>query len=402
MKLFEVITLQISFDLSSPTPVYLSLKEIWRQKSRFLLISFVVALITILVLFIAGLTEGLAAGNREFLEKVEAELIVFQANTNLSFQASRLDWSKLREIRRVEGVKEYGPIGLSSASIADEGQDEPLKVNLIGIEPGKPGEPPVKAGSGLGGRQAKEVIIDTNIAAQTGLGPDSTLIIKSLVGADEELYDLRVVGISNSQQYFVQPSVIVPIQTWDDIKPRAAEEAEKTELVFNVVGVKLDDPADWPAMAARLEAQVKDIEAVDRQTAYEAAPGYRQQQDTLNTQRLFTLLIGALVIGGFFQIQTLQKIAQVGMLKAIGASNKTIVITTIVQIVLINIFGVIIGGVGTYVLTQNFPSNIPISFENSVVFSALVSLLLIGPISGLISVRTLLKVEPLTALGLGA
>ena len=63
------------------------------------------------------------------------------------------------------------------------------------------------------------------------------------------------------------------------------------------------------------------MQAVDRVTAYQATPGYSAQQSTLNTQRYFALLIGILVIGGFFQIQTLQKVAQIGMLKAIGAAN---------------------------------------------------------------------------------
>ena len=65
-----------SLDLNSPVPIYLSLKEIWRSKTRFLLVSLVVILITILVLFIAGLSEGLAQGNREYLEKIKADLLV--------------------------------------------------------------------------------------------------------------------------------------------------------------------------------------------------------------------------------------------------------------------------------------------------------------------------------------
>jgi putative ABC transport system permease protein len=43
-------------------------------------------------------------------------------------------------------------------------------------------------------------------------------------------------------------------------------------------------------------------------------PGYSAQQSTLNTQGGFTLFIGILVIGGFFQIQILQKVAQIGVL----------------------------------------------------------------------------------------
>lgn len=53
-----------------------------------------------------------------------------------------------------------------------------------------------------------------------------------------------------------------------------------------------------------------------------AIPGYAAQQSTLTTQQFFTFFIGVLVVGGFFQIQTLQKVA--GMLKAIGLSSWTV------------------------------------------------------------------------------
>jgi putative ABC transport system permease protein len=47
-----------------------------------------------------------------------------------------------------------------------------------------------------------------------------------------------------------------------------------------------------------------------------------------------------------------------------------------------------------------FPPTVPIIFSPAAVSAAVVSLLLIGPIGGLVSVRYSLKVEPLTALGL--
>ena len=56
---------------------YLAFKEVIRNKGRYLLIAGIVALITVLVLFIAGLSEGLAAANREYIEKLNGELLVF-------------------------------------------------------------------------------------------------------------------------------------------------------------------------------------------------------------------------------------------------------------------------------------------------------------------------------------
>src|SRR5512136_2225728 len=137
--------------------VYLSLKEFWRGRGRFLLISLVIALITLLVLFIAGLAEGLGAGNIEYLSKLNAEVIVYQSNSQLSIGSSRLDRTKLNDVARIDGVQAVGPIGFSSASIVFADGTKPLDVSLIGIEPGRPGDPVVKQGRTFESRRANEV-----------------------------------------------------------------------------------------------------------------------------------------------------------------------------------------------------------------------------------------------------
>ncbi len=388
--------------VGTPIAVYLAWKDIWRNRGRYLLISLVVALITTLVLFIAGLAEGLGAGNREYIEKLDADVLLYQSNVDLSIPSSRLGWSKMREVRRVDGVASSGFIGFSSASIPYADDSEPLKVSLLGIEPGQPGEPPVLAGQQLMSRGGREVIIDKNVADQMNLAVGDTVTIKSILGADEEFHDLYVVGVTDSRKYSIQPSIFVPYQTWSEIKPRSANPERDEELVFNLIAVQSDGSADFNTMQSRLQEQVKDIEAVDRVTAYQNTPGYTAQQSTLNTQKIFTLVIGVLVLGGFFQIQTLQKVAQVGMLKAIGASALAIIIMSVMQIIAINVFGVLLGSLGTFGLTQILPPGIPIAFRGDAVTSAILSLLLIGPIGGIVSLVTLLRAEPLKALGLAS
>ena len=243
-------------------------------------------------------------------------------------------------------------------------------------------------------------MLDRNVALRAGVEVGDTIVVVSNQGTEEERYPITVVGISDGRQYSLQPSIFVPLLTWDKIRPQAGSSQSSDDLVSNIIVVKLENPADVELMKVRLPANVSGVEVADRRTAYESTPGYSAQQSTLNTQRYFTLLIGVLVIGGFFQIQTLQKIAQIGMLKAIGTTNGIVALAAVTQIVAVNTIGVAIGAAGSLLLSLTFPVEVPIVFTSQAVIPAVLSLLIIGPLGGLVSVWALTRVEPLRALGL--
>jgi putative ABC transport system permease protein len=390
--------------LGGPVPFHLALKEVWRNTGRFLLIALVVALITLLVLFIAGLAEGLGQGNREYIENLNAQLLVYQDKADLSIPTSRVSLATVRNVRQVNGVASAGAIAFTNVSLPLANGQAPLKVSLVGVQPGQPGEPAVIEGRGLHSKRADEAIIDAGVAQRTGLKVGDTLTIRSTVGNKEQLYSLRVAGISKSNQYFLQPSVFVPYITWDKLRPQASSVTASgdPDVTFNVVAVQLNRPSDAPAIAAAIEQAVKDVRAVDLRTAYENTPGYAAQQSTLNLMSVFTLLIGLLVIGGFFRIQTMQKVAQIGVLKAIGTSSAVIASSAMLQIFLVNAFGVLLGSLCTLALALLMPPSVPIRFVGSSILTTLVALLVIGPLGGLASIQVLLKAEPLRALGLAS
>ncbi len=379
--------------------IYLAVKEVLRNRGRYLLFSMVIALITTLVLFIAALAGGLATANRQFIDLLDADLLVYQENVDLQSSASRLGKSDLRRVRRVGGVAEAGPIGFSTASVVFTDGQEPVDISLIGVEPGKPGDPALLSGTGLRSSRDSQVIIDDELAAARSLSLGDEILIKSIQGTDEEFYKLEIAGITERRQYFFQPSIIVPLNKWNEIRPQAAANAGNQELIFNLLAVKLEDQNAAELVGAMLSAQVDGIETADKQEAILAIPGYTAQQSTLNTQQGFTLLIGVLVLGGFFQIQTLQKVPQIGMLKAIGSTNRSVASAALIQIVLVTVLGVLIGSLGTYGLYLGLPGNIPIIFSGTSVITAIILLLFIGPLGGLVSIRLALKIDPLTAIG---
>ncbi len=382
--------------------LYLALKEVWRNRGRYFLFSLVIALITTLVLFIAALAGGLATANRQFIDKLEADLLVYQENVDLQTTSSRLGLSKIKQVRRVEGVADVGPLGFSTGTVVFADGREPVDISLVGVEPGKPGDPSLLAGEGLRSKRGNDVIIDQGLLRKANLQIGDELLIKTIQGTEEEFHKLEIVGITDERQYFFQPSVLLPIQTWEDIRPQVAVGNGDGEVIANLFAIRLENPAQADQVAQRLIRLVDGIEVADKETAIQALPGYSAQQNTLNTQQAFTLFIGVLVVGGFFQIQTLQKVGQIGMLKAIGSANSNVAAAALFQIVAVTVIGVSLGSFITMLLTLGLPAEIPILFSGSSVVGAVAALLLIGPLGGLVSIRLAVKIEPLTAIGLSS
>jgi putative ABC transport system permease protein len=381
---------------------YLALKEIWRNRGRFLLVSLVIALITLLVLFIAALGEGLGNGNREYISKLDGQLLVYQAKSDFLIQASRLDTNRVAQIRRVAGVADAGMLGTSNATLILDGGAKSLKVALLGVEPGHVGEPEVVKGRQLNRNTAEEVIIDRNTAIRAKKAVGDELTFRVTQGTSDKFFTLKIVGISDGRQYGLQPSIFAPFLTWDRVRPQSEAELISTDATANVIAVKLEDPKNIEAVRQNIVNKVENIEVATLKQAILALPGYTAQQSTLNTQGGFTLFIGLLVIGGFFQIQLLQKVPQIGVLKAIGTSNPIVAAASVIQIVVITIIGVAIGGALTYLFSLSFPPTVPIVFNGTTSAIALAALLVIGPLGGLVSIRYAVRIEPLKALGLSS
>lgn len=378
---------------------YLAVKEVFRNKGRFFLVALVIALITMLVLFIAALGEGLSNANRQYVANLDAQLIVFLEKSDYLINPSRLDTNTVKAIRRVEGVADAGPIYISNTEIVS--LPEPLKISMLGAEAERPGMPPLLEGRYFRGGSAREAVMDLSVVQRTDLKIGDEIEIRSTQGTEDEFYTLKIVGLVDEQAYSFQPTIFVPAATWELMRPQPDADLNDDTPYPNVVAVKLQNPAQTEEMSRRLIEQVSNIEVADIPTTIENIPGYTAQQGTVQTQGVFTLLIGILVIGGFFQIQILQKVPQIGVLKAIGSSNSVVGLAAVIQIIVVTALGVGIGGGLTYLFSLGFPPTIPLEFNGTRSLLAIILLLVIGPLGGMVSIIYAVRIEPLKALRLG-
>jgi putative ABC transport system permease protein len=378
---------------------YLAITEVFRNKGRFFLVALVIALITMLVLFIAALGEGLSNANRQYVANLDAQLIVFLEKSDYLINASRLETNTVKAVRRVEGVADAGPIYISTSEIVS--LPERLKISMLGVEAERPGMPPLLEGRYFRGGAAREAVMDMSVAQRTDLKVGDEIEIRSTQGTNDEFYTLKIVGLVGKQAYSFQPTIFVPPSTWELARPQSESDLNDDTPYPNIIAVKLKDPSQVELMNQRLMKQIANIEVADIPTTINNIPGYTAQQGTVQTQAVFTLLIGILVIGGFFQIQILQKVPQIGVLKAIGSSNAVVGFAAVIQIVVVTALGVGIGSGLTYLFSLGFPPTIPIEFNGTRSLIAVILLLLIGPLGGMVSIIYAVRIEPLKALRLG-
>jgi len=251
------------------------------------------------------------------------------------------------------------------------------------------------------GGEAREAVMDASVAQRTNLKVGDEIRIRSTQGTKDQFFNLTIVGLVDKQAYFFQPTIFLPASTWELVRPQSESDLKDDTPYPNIIAVKLSDPTQINAMSARLLADVPNIQVADLGTTINNIPGYTAQQGTVQTQGVFTLLIGILVIGGFFQIQILQKVPQIGVLKAIGASNFVVGLSAVVQIIIVTAIGVGIGAGLNYLFSLSLPPAIPLAFNGTWSLVAIFLLLFIGPLGGMVSIIYAVRIEPLKALRLG-
>ncbi len=123
---------------------------------------------------------------------------------------------------------------------------------------------------------------------------------------------------------------------------------------------------------------------------------------TVNALQVFGFVIGALVIGVFFYVLTMQKTVQVGLLKALGASNGYVFRQLLLQVLTVTTLGVIIAVPLAYATDRalnQLPETVPVAFTGFTFLLTSVLVVTTGIVGALFSVRQLARVDPIIALG---
>lgn len=392
--------------------MFLALRDIVSARGRFSLISFVVGLITVLLVMLTGLTGGLAKHNTSALEALAPERYVFTSDEP-SFQESQVTTSDVQEWQElVDADSQVIPLGTAQTRLE---AGSALGVAVLGLPAGTTVPAPVVSGAGAAGTEIAGAT-GTGVAAEAGadsaepqetqeavLGEDGIVVSQEIVaeagvqpGETVEIGGVEqpVSAVVEDEHYSHQPVVWASTQVWQQIS-RAHDDVVGTVLAVDTrdrhAGALRDE--EWQDAENQTADSVATVE-----DSFSGLAAYQSEQASLQLIQVLLYAISALVTVAFLSVWTIQRSRDLSVLRALGASPGYVWKDALGQAAVVVGIGVVLGaGVG-WAAGVWAGNSVPFDLRWTTIVVPAAGIWVLGMCGALVATRRVKKIDPASAL----
>ena len=376
--------------------MFLALRDLRFATGRFALMGSVVALISLLLVMLSGLTAGLGGQNTAAIDRLGeqgVQRLVFggaadqeptASFTQSEFTVAQRDaWAATDGVASVEplGVSQGRAIGLEHAVDTDpqrraDVSGEPTTA-FIGLTPGGSDAP--------AGVEPGQIVLSQDVADSLHAQAGDAVAVSGFV--------FTVADVAPTDYYSHSPVTWLALEDWNAISHTA------DDAVLGTAGlVRFDAGADVDAVAAAGDDAAGTV-AETVKGSYAALPSYRSENGSLMTMQGFLYGISALVVIAFLSIWTVQRTRDIAVLKALGGSNGWVLKDSLAQAAFVLVGGVAVG-TGLAAAIGAFAGR-AVPFELSWATTAVpaAGVLVLGMLAAVVAVFRVTRIDPLVALG---
>lgn len=360
--------------------MFVAIRDLRRNWRRFALVALVVALVAILSTVLAGLADGLVVDGTSGLRALPLNRIAFEPHAGSVFSRSTLDDHALQTWQSTQGA-EASPIGVSFVNAKPVTGGPSLDLALFGVTADSFLVTRADARQALSGRPG--IVLAAELRDQGARVGDRYRIGGSGV-------TLPVLGFTFAGSYGHVAIAYTSLPTWQ--KTVYGNDARGR---FSAIALKTTGKVDVAAVDRKAGT-----ETVTKSQAYSGSPGYTAETATMTMIRAFLVVISALVVGAFFTVLTVQRTRQIGLLKALGASDTWVVRDGVGQMAILVAVATAIGTtVGVIAVALLDRTSAPVALVPGSIVTSSVILVVTGILGSLVALRRVTSIEPAIALG---
>ncbi|TLP98674.1 ABC transporter permease [Nesterenkonia salmonea] len=360
--------------------MFVAWRELRFARGRFLLIGAVVALITLLVGFLSGLTGGLAAQNISSVLQLPGDRLVLQQSedSDASFATSSLDDDTLQAWEQADGVESVTPVGIAQSRAAASGTDDRIGVALYGLP---------QDASGIGSNPLFDLTPthDGEVGLSSGAAEDLGVAVGDTISITGNDFTVTMVG--EDLWYSHTPVIVMTPDAWSEASTRVGGTGEATVLAIT-------GDADWEAIGPGTGTVAET--PLSSLTALEA---FQSEIGSLGLMIVMLFGISALVVGAFFTVWTMQRAGDIAVLKALGATTGSLVRDSLGQALIVLTAGISVGLAAVAGLGSLAGQALPFVVSPLTTLAPAVVMAVLGLAGAAFALRSVTKADPLTALG---
>lgn len=365
--------------------MFLAWREITRSRARFLLLGGAVGLLVFLIVFVQALTGALI---RQFIGAIDHQsgtVLVYGADARKNLEGSRVPIDTVAAVAAVPGVAAAGPLGEGTFSVQAGGKLR--DATMFGYELGKPGAPTTVVEGRLPRADFEAVASDGNSDKGFRLGADVRL--------EHSTRALRIVGIARDANYSVNPTLFTTFATYGQSRKDANPAA--LAVLPSAVAATTDPGATPATVRDRINDRIDGVEALTRDQAVAESPGVASVSESIGAIVLLCFFVVVVVAGLFFLILTVQKAQSLTLLRAIGVRAGALVRALLVQVVVVVLGGVVIGGLLGWLALNASGNSLGARVEIGSLLQTGALVLGLSLIAALGAARRVLRIDPVRA-----
>ena len=365
--------------------MFLAWRDLRVARGRFVLVGVVIGLVALLTTLLSGLATGLVDDGISGLRGLPLTHLALQPGAQHSFSRSSLTPANLEPWTRAaadEPGLEAAPLGVSFFNARTPSGDT-VDFALFGTPPDSFLAPDGEARAALAGPPG--LVLSEELAA-SGLAVGDELTV---VGPD---VTLPILGFTYGGSYGHVDIAFSSLEVWQDLVYGPSANGR-----FSAVAIRADDAEAVASLPAIDQAAGTATETRDQ--AYAGSPGYAAETATMSLITGFLLIISALIVAAFFTVWTIQRTRQIGLLKALGASNAYVLRDALGQLGVVLVAATAAGALVAVGLGQLVGSGVPFSLQAGPVLTSAATLVVLGMAGSLVAIRRVTSVEPIIALG---
>lgn len=360
--------------------MFLALKEMKKEKKRYILIVSIFVLISYLVYFLLGLSNGLAQDNKTSVDKWNTKQIILSNGSNNNISSSMMEKTKLeKELSEKLKDTEYTLVNFTRSVVyknSEETEENTINIGLMGMDLNSNKFPEIIEGN--------SIIEDNEVIASLALKEKEKLKIGDHLKLSMNNKLLKIVGFTNDYKLSIAPVVYTKL----DEATMASTMFENTENMPKMISAVLVDSDNEINLS-------KDYQVISIDKFINKLPGYYAQILTFGLMIGFLMVISAIILGVFLYILTIQKRKTFGIMKIQGISNKYIAKSVVIQTLIIAVIGLVLGFLLTVLSDSLMPSAVPFKFNIKFNIVITILILITSQIGSIFSLKSISKIDPL-------